>query len=290
MKRNRKNRKIADVIRLVILLVALSVLLYPTISNYLYEKNSSRIVSDYDVTMEQISEEERQAMLAKAQEYNEKLAENSAIMSDPFLGTAEEDPEYQSLLNMNGAGVMGYIRIPKIELELPVYHGTSEKVLQRGVGHISTSSLPVGGESTHAVLTGHRGLPSKLLFTDLDEMETGDIFYIKVLGETLAYQVDQILTVLPEDTKELSIVQGKDYVTLVTCTPYAINTHRLLVRGTRIPYEEAIKQVPDEKVTPELPFQVKLLILAIIILIMIFLFYLIGKRMRKTRKGRRKRK
>ena len=290
MKRKRKNRKIADIIRLVILLVALSVLLYPTISNYLYEKNSSRIVSDYDATMEQISEEERQAMLAKAREYNEKLAENPAIMSDPFLGTAEEDPEYQSLLNMNGAGVMGYIRIPKIELELPVYHGTSEKVLQRGIGHISTSSLPIGGATTHAVLTGHRGLPSKLLFTDLDKMEMGDIFYLKILNETLAYQVDQILTVLPEETESLKIVNGEDYVTLVTCTPYAVNTHRLLVRGTRIPYEEAIEQVPDEKITPELPFQVKLLILAIIILIMIFVFYLIGKKMRKKRKGRKERK
>ena len=161
---------------------------------------------------------------------------------------------YESLLNVNGSGMMGYIRIPAIEVELPIYHGTSESVLQVGVGHFEGTSLPVGGEKYHAVLTGHRGLPSKLLFTDMDKLKKGDVFYIKILGETFpesAYEIDQILTVLPEDTKALSIDSGKDYVTLVTCTPYAVNTHRLLVRGHRIPYEEAIQTAADITVEAE---------------------------------------
>ena len=289
-RRDKKRKYIGDIFRVIGLVIALSVLLYPTVSNYLYEKNCSRVISSYDEHAVQLSEQEKKEMLEEARQYNQELLGNIDLL-DPFSSVKKEaDERYQGLLDTNGAGMMGYIRIPKIDVELPIYHGTEERVLQSGAGHFEGTSLPVGGESTHAVLTGHRGLPSKLLFTDLDEMETGDIFYIKVLGETLAYQVDQILTVLPEDTKELSIVQGKDYVTLVTCTPYAINTHRLLIRGIRIPYEEAIKQVPDEKVTPKLPFQVKLLMFAIIILILIFVFYLIGKRMRKTTKGRRERK
>lgn len=289
MKRKRKNRKIADIIRLVILLVALSVLLYPTISNYLYEKNSSRIVSDYDDMMKQMSEEERQAMLAKAREYNEKLAENPAIMSDPFSGTAEEDPEYQSLLDMNGAGVMGYIRIPKIDVELPIYHGTSEEVLQRGVGHISTSSLPIGGATTHAVLTGHRGLPSKKLFTDLDQIEPGNIFYLKILNETLAYQVDQILTVLPEETESLKIVKGQDYVTLVTCTPYGINTHRLLIRGHRIPYEEAIRKEPDMvEHGIKIPFEIKVLLIGFGVLLFVWIVFMIVRKMKKKKEAEKR--
>ena len=152
------------------------------------------------------------------------------------------------------------------------------------------TSLPVGGESTHTVLTGHRGLPSKLLFTYLDELEEGDIFYIKILGETLAYQIDQILTVKPENTKALTIAPGKDYVTLVTCTPYAVNTHRLLVRGKRIPYEEAIRQVPDEKIIPKLPLQVKILLLAIGILLLVFVIYKVSRKTGKRKEMRRKRR
>lgn len=283
----RKNKKVqkrkykGDIFRVIGLIIALSVLLYPTVSNYLYEKNCSKVISSYDEHAVQLSEQEKKEMLEGARKYNQELLGNLDLQ-DPFSPVKEEaDKRYQGLLDTNGAGMMGYIRIPKIDVELPIYHGTEESVLQSGVGHFEGTSLPVGGESTHAVLTGHRGLPSKLLFTDLDEMEIGDIFYIKILGETLAYQVNQILTVLPEDTKELSIVRGEDYVTLVTCTPYAVNTHRLLIRGIRIPYEEAIAQVPDEEVTPELPFQVKLLILAIMILIVIFVFYLIWKKIRK---------
>ena len=256
--------------------------LYPTVSNYLYEKNGARVISSYDENAVRLSESEKKEMLEAARQYNRELLGNIELL-DPFSPLKKEvDARYQSLLSINEAGMMGYIRIPKIDVELPIYHGTEEKVLQAGVGHFQGTSLPVGGESTHAVLTGHRGLPSKILFTDLDKLTNGDIFYIKILGETFAYQVDQILTVLPEDTKALTITTGKDYATLVTCTPYAVNTHRLLVRGYRIPYEEATAEVPDEEVEPELSFQAKLLIGAIIFLIiMLFVLCIWGNRGRK---------
>lgn len=289
-KREVRKRYIGDIFRILVLIIALSVLLYPTVSNYLYEKNGARVISSYDENAVRLSESEKKEMLEAARQYNSELLGNIELL-DPFSPLKKEvDARYQSLLSTNEAGMMGYIRIPKIDVELPIYHGTEETVLQSGVGHFEGTSLPVGGESTHAVLTGHRGLPSKLLFTDMDELVEGDIFYIKILGETLAYQVDQILTVLPEDTKALTIAPGKDYATLVTCTPYAVNTHRLLVRGMRIPYEEAVLQVPDEKITPTIPFQVKLLLLAIGILILIFICYGIWRKIKKKKEMRRKRR
>ena len=275
MRRKKTEKKqfyIGDIFRVIGLIIAFSVLLYPTVSNYLYEKNGSKVISAYDENAVRLSESDKREMLEAARQYNEELLGNIELL-DPFSSIKKEvDERYQSLLNVNGSGMIGYIRIPKINAELPIYHGTEEKVLQSGVGHFEGTSLPIGGESTHAVLTGHRGLPSKLLFTDLDNLEKGDIFYIKVLGETFAYQVDQILTVLPENTKELTIVPGKDYVTLVTCTPYAVNTHRLLVRGYRIPYEEAVEKVPDEKIAIGLPFQMKVLFIGLFILFLILFF------------------
>ena len=289
-KRKQKQFYIGDIFRVIGLIIALSVLLYPTVSNYLYEKNGARVISSYDENAVQLSESEKQVMLEAARQYNQELLGNIELL-DPFSPIKKEvDARYQSLLNTNEAVMMGYIRIPKIKVELPVYHGTEETVLQSGVGHFEGTSLPVGGESTHTVLTGHRGLPSKLLFTDMDELTEGDIFYIKILGETLAYQIDQILTVEPEDTKALTIVPGMDYATLVTCTPYAVNTHRLLVRGVRIPYEEAVRQVPDEKIIPTIPFQVKILLLAIGVLILIFLCYRIWRRIKKRKEMRKKRR
>ena len=286
-KTQKKKFYIGDIFRIIGLIIALSVLLYPTVSNYLYEKNGARVISSYDENAVQLSESEKQAMLEAARQYNQELLGNIELL-DPFSPIKKEvDGRYQSLLNTNEAGMMGYIRIPEIDVELPIYHGTEEKVLQSGVGHFEGTSLPVGGESTHTVLTGHRGLPSKMLFTDMDELAEGDIFYIKILGETLAYQIDQILTVEPENTKALTIVPGKDYATLVTCTPYAVNTHRLLVRGIRIPYEEAVRQEPDEKITPTIPFQVKL---AISVLIFIFLCYKIWRKIKKQKEMRKKRR
>ena len=291
-KKNVQKKKfyIGDIFRIIVLLIAFSVLLYPTVSNYLYEKNGARVISSYDENAVRLSESEKQAMLEAARQYNRELLGNIELL-DPFSPLKKEvDARYQSLLNTNEAGMMGYIRIPKIDVELPIYHGTEERILQSGVGHFEGTSLPVGGESSHTVLTGHRGLPSKLLFTDLDQMKEGDIFYLKILGETFAYKIDQILTVLPENTKALTIEPGKDYATLVTCTPYAVNTHRLLVRGSRIPYEEAVRQVPDEKITPTLPFQVKVLLAAIGVLVLIFIVYQLWKKTRRRKEMRRKRK
>ena len=289
MKSKKKKKKITikDIIRLIVLLVAFSVLLYPTFSSYLNEKNGSKVVSYYDEESIKLSKAEKEQMLEDARAYNQEMLGNIDLI-DPFSQEdVEIDARYEELLNVDGSGMMGYIRIPKINIELPIYHGTSEAVLQAGVGHFWGTSLPVGGESTHTVLTGHRGLPTKTLFTNMDKLEVGDIFYIKVLDETLAYQIDQILTVLPQETDSLSIEPGKDYATLVTCTPFAINTHRLLVRGERIPYEEATKQEPDTNIKPELSFTAKVLIATIIVIfigLMIAVIYSI--RDRKRRKAR----
>lgn len=283
MNSKQRKRKIADIVRMIVLFVAVSVLLYPTVSNYLYERNSSTIISDYDKIVDTASIQERESMLAAARQYNEHLKMNQKAIVDGFIDHTITDEEYESLLNHAGDGMMGYISIPKIKVLLPMYHGTMEKVLQIGTGHLMGTSLPVGGDSTHAVVTGHRGLPSKMLFTDLDQLIEGDIFYVKVLGETMAYQVDQILTVLPEETEALDIVEGQDYVTLLTCTPYAVNTHRLLVRGKRISYEEAVQKVPDTEVVPQLPYPVRLLILAIILLTVVFVGYEVRKILRRRK-------
>lgn len=228
-------------------MLAFSLILYPVVSNYINQMNSTTIATDYEQEVSHLSEDRENAMIKQAQEYNESLIGIGSI-ADPFSESNEnqtEDDEYNNLLKIDDTGMMGYIDIPKIDIVLPIYHGISEKVLQSGVGHLPNTSLPVGGESSHAVLSGHRGLANAKIFTDLNKMEMGDVFYIKVLHHTFAYQVDQILTVLPSETDALQIEKGKDYVTLVTCTPYAVNTHRLLVRGARIPYEEA-KNVDEE--------------------------------------------
>lgn len=269
------------------LVVAFAVLLYPTVSSYVNEKNGSKVVSNYDAESVRLSNAEKEKMLEDARAYNKEMLSNIDLI-DPFSqGEKSLDARYESLLNIDGSGMMGYIRIPKIKVEIPIYHGTSESVLQAGVGHFWGTSLPVGGESTHTVLTGHRGLPTKTLFTNMDKLVKGDVFYIKVLDETLAYKVDQILTVLPEETEALSIVPGQDYATLVTCTPYAINTHRLLVRGHRIPYEEAVKIEKNTNTGIELSFTTKVLIVTLGIifigLVIAMLYSLYDKRRRKKK-------
>ncbi len=221
-----------------IFLTGLSVLLYPTISDYINEKNSSRAIANYDVAIEQMEEEDYTKEWESAIAYNEYLAEFDNLSVAAIVEEEREDKLYDNLLNITGNGIMASIKIPSVKINLPIYHGTAEAVLQ----------VASGGESTHAILTGHRGLPSAKLFTDLDRLEVGDVFYIKVLGEILEYQIDQIEIVLPEEVEGLSIVPGEDYVTLVTCTPYGINSHRMLIRGTRIPYdgkyEEEVKMKP----------------------------------------------
>lgn len=227
-------------VRLLVVLLGIGILVYPSLSEYLSELNGSRATASYDDSVLQMEQARLDQLLAQAQEYNRQLAGASAgqaPLSDDN-GNPITPESYWDLLNVDSStGMMGYIEIPKLNTTIPIYHGTEEAVLQVGVGHLQNTSLPVGGESTHAALSGHRGLPTRSLFTDLDKLEVGDTFYIRVLNQTLCYTVDQILTVLPSEMDALAIEEGKDYVTLITCTPYGINSHRLLVRGVRTPYD-----------------------------------------------------
>lgn len=228
-----------------IFLAGIAIVIYPVVSNLFYEKNQSHVLAQYDETIEQTEQEKLDAELQAAQEYNRSLLESEAFLTDPFDPDLVLDPTvepYAGLLNLDGDGIMGYVEIPKISVKLPIYHGTTAQVLKQGIGHLQNSSLPVGGESTHTVLTGHTGLAGKRLFTDLYQLEVGDVFYLHVLGDTLAYQVEDIYIVDPDQTEYLIVEPGQDLATLVTCYPYGINTHRLLVRGTRIPYEQALEQ------------------------------------------------
>ena len=233
MKKNRST-----IILILIFLVGLSVMLYPTVSDYINQKNQSRAVASYSEEVENLSDVDYQAYFDAANDYNRRLAETPDAFYRP-----EEVSGYTDTLDVSGTGIMGYITISKIGVELPVYHGTSDGVLQVAAGHLEGSSLPVGGAGTHAVISAHRGLPSAKLFTNLDELEVGDTFTITVLDRVLTYEVDQISIVLPTETDLLQPVEGKDYVTLMTCTPYGINTHRLLVRGKRIESAENQKHI-----------------------------------------------
>ena len=236
--------KISTIFLLVILFVGVSLLLYPTVSDYWNSVHQSQAISKYVEQVNDLNEDEYEKILGEAQAFNKKLH----TFDDRWHMTPSELAEYNSVLNMNGTGIMGYIEIPEIKVSLPIYHGTEEKVLQIAIGHLTGSSLPIGGESTHAVVSGHRGLPSAKLFTDLDKLVEGDIFMIRVLNEVYTYEVDQIRIVLPQETSDLAIESGKDYCTLVTCTPYGVNTHRLLVRGHRIEntaMAESIKVTAD---------------------------------------------
>ena len=221
---------------LLIFALALGITLYPLISNYVNQKYASTIYTKYEEMIQNVDETELQEARSLAQSYNQALAPVSSYDKE---GISEASHNYDSLLNLGGNGIMGYIEIPCIQVNLPIYHGTDTETLERGVGHLLGSSLPVGGKNTHTILSGHSGMASQKMFTDLEQLVPGDVFYLNVLGETMAYQVTEINTVLPYETDLLGIVPGEDLCTLVTCTPYGINTHRLLVRGSRIPYEEA---------------------------------------------------
>ena len=216
---------------IVILLAGLGLLLYPSVANYWNSFHQSRAIAGYADAVAELDPEEYQRILSEAQAYNAEIGQHGM----KFNLNEAELARYDSLLDITGTGIMGYIEIPQIRCYLPIYHSTDEAVLQIAIGHIAGTSLPVGGETAHCVLTGHRGLPSAKLFTDLDQMVEGDIFMIRTLDETFTYEVDQIRIVLPEDVSALQLESGKDLCTLVTCTPYGVNTHRLLVRGHRIP-------------------------------------------------------
>ena len=283
-------KKIVKVFRGVGYLIAFSLILYPVVSNYVNQLHSTTIATDYEQEVSHLSENLENEMIEQAREYNKSLIGTSSFI-DPFSdteGIQTEDDVYNNLLKIDDTKMMGYIDIPKIDIVLPVYHGTSESVLQSGVGHLKNTSLPVGGESSHAVLSGHRGLANAKIFTDLNKMEIGDVFYIKVLHHTFAYQVDQILTVLPSETDALQIEKGKDYVTLVTCTPYAVNTHRLLVRGTRIPYEEAKKVDEEVGLHRTIPLYMVVLIGGIAAVVIIWISTKIYSRRKEKVRGQKK--
>ena len=217
-------------------LVGISVLLYPSFSSYWNSRTQSRAIVDYESVLEQLEPEDYSAIFQSAYDYNDALREVAFPLRD-----YGQVPGYHEALKIEGTKIIGYVKIEKIGVELPVYHGTSDLVLSRGVGHLEGTSLPVGGESTHSVMSAHRGLPSAKLFTDLDRLELGDTFQVTVLDQVLTYQVDQVKVITPSEFEDLQIVEGKDYCTLFTCTPYGINTHRLLVRGIRI---ETIAEKP----------------------------------------------
>lgn len=242
----RRVRRV--VITLVCVVVGLGLMVYPFLSNYLYEHRQQDVIFNYQQEVEGLEDNRVEQALADAQSYNRALQSKRFTITEPFdpeVIRSELGSDYVQVLNLGGDGLMGYIEIPAISVYLPIYHGTSEQVLSSGVGHLENTSLPIGGESTHAVLSAHSGLSDKKLFTDLVLLQEGDQFYIHVLNRTLAYQVDRIQVVLPYETQALQITTGEDYVTLVTCTPYGINSHRLLVRGTAVEY------VPEQKQTQQ---------------------------------------
>ena len=233
MKRKKKSN-IVNWLLIIIFLAGVALLLYPTVSNQWNLLHQSRAIAGYAEAVSQIDDEEYERILQAARAYNQELPNRT----NRYSFSPEEQAEYERMLNISGNGVMGYMEIPKIQVTLPVYHGTSAEVLQVAVGHLSSSSLPVGGAGTHCVVSGHRGLPSAKLFTNLDQLAEGDLFMLQILDETLTYEVDRILIVEPEDVENLNIEEGKDYCTLVTCTPYGINSHRMLVRGHRVDNQE----------------------------------------------------
>ena len=265
MKKNKGN--FITLLLVLILLAGLSLLLYPSVSNYWNSLHQTRAIATYAEEVANLDNDAYDQLWQDAASYNQSLL----TRSNTYLLSDEQKAEYARLLDVSGLGVMGYIEIPEIDVSLPIYHGTEESVLQIAVGHLEWSSLPVGGESTHCVLSGHRGLPSAKLFTNLDKLREGDTFLLRVLDEVLTYEVDQILIVEPQETAALQIEEGKDYCTLVTCTPYGINTHRLLVRGHRIDNIEEAKTV---RVTAD-AIQIEPLIVAPIVAIPMLLILLV---------------
>ena len=277
----KKKGNFTTFILVLILLTGLSLLLYPSVSNYWNSLHQTRAIATYAEDVVNLDNDTYDQLWQDATSYNQSLL----TRSNTYLLSDEQKAEYDRLLDVSGLGVMGYIEIPSIDCSLPIYHGTEESVLQIAVGHLKWSSLPVGGESTHCVLSGHRGLPSAKLFTNLDKLQAGDIFLLRVLDEVLTYEVDQILIVEPQETGALRIEKGKDYCTLVTCTPYGINTHRLLVRGHRIDNIEEAKTV---RVTAD-AIQIEPLlvapVVAIPILLLLMILLLLPKQPRKKHGG-----
>lgn len=274
------KRRIINFSLILVFLIGLSLLLYPSVSDWWNSMHQTRAIANYSETIANLGNDVYETIWRSAEEYNAALARRGIH----WTLSEEERADYISQLDPGGTGIMGYIEIPKINCSLPIYHGTDANVLQIAIGHLEGTSLPVGGASTHCVLSGHRGLPSAKLFTNLDQMETGDIFMLETLNETLTYEVDQILIVLPNELDALNIVEGEDLCTLVTCTPYGVNTHRLLVRGHRVENQEEAKLI---RVTAE-AIQIEPLIVAPIVAIPMLLLLLAWLMISTGRKKRRR--
>ena len=272
--REKKGPSLTTIILVVILLAGVAILLYPSVSDWWNSMHATRAIAGYVTAVQDLSADEREQILEAAKAYNESLPNGG-----DFELTEEEYEQYKSILDITGTGIMGYVQISAIGVNLPIYHTVEESVLQIAVGHIPGSSLPVGGKRTHSVLSGHRGLPSAKLFSDLDQMSEGDTFTVNVMDETITYMVDQIRIVLPEEVSDLAIQEDRDYCTLVTCTPYGINTHRMLVRGRRIDNiagevvvaAEAVR-IPTYIVIPA----VGIPMLFIVLLIMLIYYRIVG--------------
>ncbi len=271
--------KVLNFLILLFFLAGAGVFTYPTFSDMWNQYRNEQLVSSYQSTVQDLEDTDKEKLWQSAQDYNAQHDTNRIV--DAF----NEDDDYvlshpyDSILDVNGDGLMGSIEIPKLKLDLAIYHGIGNDVLEKGIGHVEGTSIPIGGKGTHAVLAGHRGLPSAKLFTDLDQMEIGDIFLIHVLDQTLAYKVDQIKTVLPENTEDLAIDPEEDYVTLITCTPYGVNTHRLLVRGVRTSYQETkTEKTVAQELAKVSPMKIMLAGLVVLVLLLGVIYFLVAKR------------
>lgn len=294
-KSRRKRRQIGkSILVAALLLTAFALVLYPFFSNYLYENQADGVIETIEKVAEENDGEYEDEILA-AREYNRELLDSHVQLTDPFIGDtlAGDTEEYGSLLNMTDAGVMGFITIPCISVSLPIYHGTSEETLEMGAGHLQGTSLPVGGDGVHTVITGHTGLSKAKMFTDIIELEEGDVFFLEIMGLKLAYEVDNISVVEPEDISKLTAEEGKDYCTLVTCTPYGINSHRLLVRGVRTDYEEAAAE-PEvfekkESSSQWMAEYTKSVVIGSVCFIILILLLLIYRKVSAARRRKRRR-
>ena len=275
------RKKLTTVLLLLVMFTGLSLLLYPTVSDYWNSYHQSRAIAAYTEGVSQMDAAEYGSMMEDAEAYNSRLLEKK---ENRYRLTEAEEEEYNSLLDVTGTGIMGYVEIPKLKMSLPIYHGTEDTVLQIAVGHLEGSSLPVGGSGTHCVLTGHRRLPSAKLLSNLDEMEEGDTFSIHVLDRTLTYQVDQIRIVEPREVEDLEIEEGKDYCTLLTCTPYGINSHILLVRGYRIANAVSAQRIPADAV--QIDIVIVVLAVAVVILLAGGILWFLVRRIYERKGGR----
>lgn len=273
------KKKIISILLILMFFIGLSLLLYPTVSDYINTMNQTRAIVDYNDMVQKLDTDVYNKILSDARDYNYELSTRAVN----FNLSDEAMSNYNSMLSVSDSQIMGYIEIQKLDCHIPIYHGVDESILQSGIGHLEWSSLPVGGVSTHCVLSGHRGLPSAKLFSDLDRLTTGDTFSLRVLDEVLTYEVDRILIVEPQNTKDLRIVEGEDYCTLVTCTPYGVNSHRMLVRGHRIDsdLDDSVKVTADAL---QIDYLVVSSMIAIPVLLLLFIRLVVRTRRKKSSK------